>query len=224
MRRLSLLVPLALAAVLLAGCAPSAAGPTPSTSPTTGTGADPSPAPTPEETPETSALVLSLDTLSAVSADGAVLTSAPLSDAAAVTSVLTDHLGEPTATTRDDRYGFTSTKWGEAVIVGTADQSSDASVSFRAAEIDALALRSSDGASVGMTGDEVAATGASLDSTWSDDANGRNHEVFVSQRKAIDGTSSLVHPGETGSVFVSYDVVNSVLESISAPGNDFSDL
>lgn len=51
MRRLSLLVPLALAAVLLAGCAPSAAGPTPSTSPTTGTGADPSPAPTPEETP-----------------------------------------------------------------------------------------------------------------------------------------------------------------------------
>ncbi|OJU68345.1 MAG: hypothetical protein BGO04_06460 [Microbacterium sp. 70-38] len=217
MRRLTLMTTLlGLAVLTLSACASAPAGPTSSAT------SSASNSPSPSASPQAAALVLSLTELEVVDADGNRLGSADLDEGDDIGALVRQVLGAPTSTSHDSTYGFDTTRW-DGLALGTGAGSSDVEVHFLAAHSGAIALRSSDGVSVGMTRAQVIAAGATMDTSFTDDKN-RLNELFVSQRKSVPGTTSLTHSGQTGSIFVEAVVTDGVVSTIVSPGNDFSDL
>ena len=216
MRRTLVSVVLGIAVLALAACSSTTAAET--SSPSTSA----SVAPSPTATPEPAALVLSLHEVEVVDADGATFRTAELAKGSDVEALLSDVLGAPASTTHDSAYSFTSTVW-EGLGLSSSDGSSDVSVQFSSDHSGDIALRSSHGVSVGMTRAQVLATGAVLDYSYTDDKNVLN-EGFVSDRETAAGTTSLTHPGETGSYFLESIVVDGLVAYVLAPADDFSDI
>ncbi|MFJ4164699.1 hypothetical protein ACIPY5_04025 [Microbacterium sp. NPDC089698] len=195
------------------------------TSPTATAPAEAATPPTPSTSvpAETAALAISLDHITAFDASGSETGGAKLADPAAVVTLMTKALGAPTSQEHhSDAPGYTLTKW-DGVLVRVPDGSSGTRIIISSAASGGVALRSASGISVGMSRDAAVAAGATPTVTFTDPA-GSLHEILTSERTDRPGTTSLVSPGQTGSVYVEHEIVDGAVRHIVTPGDDFSDL
>lgn len=175
------------------------------------------PAPAQTPTPVPAAIIVSVDGLALLNSDGSTAESARFDDTAATIAFLTAHLGGPVSPMPHPAgYGFAFYDWTAAHAV--IPQEGSASVSFTASVVNGLAVRTSNGISVGTTKDEALAKGATdpeANSAW---------DYLQFDARPVPGTESLQNPGQLGSEFVDLEVKDGAIATILAPGNDYSDL
>ena len=212
---------------MLAGCAPEpSGGNTAAPSISTSTSA-PSPSAssvtTPTPTPEHSAaapvsLELRLDQLIVTDSEGGEQVLDIRTDAAGVRDALFGMFGEVEPTRPDDRYPIDLYTWPGLTLVWIEGTPASASVTFRAASENDVALTSA-GLSVGATVAQVEAAGAEVTAYGTyDDVTAYRLNV-----EKAPGTSSLANPGEEGERYLSFIVEGGVVTMLSV-GNDYSDL
>lgn len=200
------------AAVLLAGCAPSdTTGATPTPTPAITSAPSPSPTSTSEER-------VALITLDGTSVDGAPLVA--YDDPDALIDTLSDLLGSaPEESQVEGPYStvWTAYDWAtvRALLTGTRitlTVSGDAP---------GVVFTTEQGIGIGSTRAEAMAAGA--EDEWDEDGDGIADYLKLGMREA-PGTQSLSNPGAVGVEFLTLKVTDDVITSVSSGGNDFSDI
>ncbi|MCD2497741.1 hypothetical protein [Microbacterium nymphoidis] len=214
-------------ALALAGCAPepngaNAPAPTSATStsaPSPSASAVTTPTPTPEHSAATPvSLDLRLDQLVVTDSEGGEQVLDIRTDAVGVRDALFSMFGEVAPERPDDRYPIDLYRWPGLTLSWIEGTPASASVTFRAASEQDVALTSA-GLSVGATVAQVEAAGGEVTAYGTyDDVTAYRLNV-----EKVPGTSSLANPGEEGERYLSFSVVDGVVTMLGV-GDDYSDL
>jgi hypothetical protein len=208
------LVVLSAIVLLLTGCAPTADQPV--ASPTASATATPTPTPTPSE-PQPSAVLVSLDDLTVVDAEGAPLSSVPLSEPDLLIDFLTQLEGAAPTVVDNRKFGMSYTWAGASVVVNFE------LAFFRATAptIGGFPVVTSQGIKIGSTQAEVLALGP-VDPGYDGDGDGQSDYLGLEAR-VRPGSESLVTPGQEGIDYIEVTFTGDLVSSISL-GNDWYDV
>lgn len=108
--------------------------------------------------------------------------------------------------------------WDDASLALIGDS---ATVLFSSATVGGVPVSTSAGLTVGSTRSDVLARGGF--DVWDEDGDGVADHLGLAPSE-VSGTQSLARDGEVGIVYVSVALDGDVVDRISAPANDFSDL
>jgi hypothetical protein len=216
--RLSLLLT-ALLAFAFVGCTASPVPDPPSPSVTSDAAArtaTPTPSSTPTPAPTAArraAIVVSVDGLTVVDADGATIEDLPYSDGHAIVDFFTAELGPQPETTPSPKYpSLVQRRWEHVVVSGSPDHR--VSVWFDSPQVNDLTVRTASGITIGTT-----RTGALAAGAVEDPYDGLRFDV-----QDAPGTKALGATDEVGVNYVRLAIDADLVSNISAPGNNYSDL
>jgi hypothetical protein len=207
-----ILVALSATTLLLSGCAASA-GALP---------ADPASDPTQTSAPpETAALVVSLEGVTAVDADGETLETDRFDDGQAVLSLLGTTLGSTPEPEKNPDNDLAVYSWGDDLTLWVVG-SDFARVRVNAAEVDGVPIRTEDGIQVGSSRDDLLALDV-YDPKQDFDGDGYSDFYGLEAAENPDH-ESLADAGQPGTDYVQVELDGTEVAWILSPSNDYTDL
>ncbi len=218
MGMISTRVLLASAAVvlLLAGCSPTVAAPTPAPSETS----EPTVSATPV-VPVATSVLLSLDGLAVLDDTGATMESARFDEADTVLALITALTGSQPAVdeTLFEHKGIRGYSWQD---VRCSTRGQVAFCRWQAATLGGLPLATAQGIRVGSSRADVAALNP-VDVSYDEDGDGVS-DSFGLEPREVPGTQSLTFPGQVGTGFIGVRLQGDVVVSLRSPAGDFYDV
>jgi hypothetical protein len=207
-----MLIGFAIIALALSACGPGTIA-VPPTEPTTAETATP-------EAPTPSAVIVSLDGLSIVDADGNALQTTTFTDPDPVLALLSDLLGSTPTPTENADYGTKVWQWPDIQFGTTGPDYSW--VFIQTDELGGLPLQTAQGIHVGSTRDDVDALDP-YDSYYDEDGDGASDVLGIEQVPAPD-YDSLALPGQPGTDYIEVDLDGDTVTALHSPSNDYSDV